>query len=522
MARRVTVLTAAEAAGMVEDGDVVAVSGCVWSLVPERIVAALEERFLRTGSPRDLTENHLHVYGIAEDQGLEHFAHAGMTKRVVGGSFAPPYWFKNSRMARLIHDDEIEAFIVPAGVVAAQWRAQGAGRPGVLTRIGWQTFVDPRHGGGAITTAASSADFRTSEVVDVAGDEWLFYPAMPIDVSLIRATAADEEGNLTFHEEPVHQSALAQAMAAKASGGRVFAQVKHLVPANSLDARLVRIPSLLVDAVVVAPDQQQLEYGIHDDSPAFIGAQRLPAPPPRSPRPMHAERWVAWRAVQEVEPGMVVNIGAGLPVVEIPDVLRLAELDEQINLTVEHGSLGGANLGGQLCQTHWNPTAIIDSNQTFDFYTGGGLDVAFLGMAQVDGAGNVNVAKVGDSVAGVGGFMDIAQSASKVVFCGTLRHGGGEATFVDGQLQINREGRNPKFVPEVPLVCFHAGSARPGQEVLYLTERALFRFEDGGLTLIEIAPGVDLERDVRAQVECDFAVSPDLHTMSVPQGARDG
>jgi propionate CoA-transferase len=233
-------------------------------------------------------------------------------------------------------------------------------------------------------------------------------------------------------------------------------------------------------------------------------------------RILSAEQWVAWRAIREIAVDQVVNIGAGLPVLEIPDVLRASGLADSIHLSVEHGSLGGVNLGGQLCQTHWNPTAIVDSNDTFDFYTGGGLDVAFLGMAQVDGAGNVNVAKVGDSVAGVGGFMDIAQSAKKVVFCGTFRQGGLKADVVDGSVQIVEEGRNAKFVESFETISFNADWAREtGQEILYVTERAVFRLTDAGLTLTEIAPGIDLDRDIRAQMECSFVVAPNLEPIVV-------
>jgi len=512
---RVPVLTPEEAADLVASGDTVAVSGCVWSLVPERILEALERRFLETGSPADLVEMHMHVYGLGPGVGLERFAHRGMTRRVVGGSFAPPYWFKDSRMAGLAHEDEIEAFILPAGVISSLWRETGAGRPGVLTKIGWGTFVDPRHGGGAITPMAETSGYQTAEVISLAGDEWLFYHSIPIDVSFIRATSADEEGNLTLEDEPIYQSVLAQALATKASGGKVVAQVKQLAEAGSLDPRLVRLPSILVDAVVLAPQQQQFEYGVHEDSPAFVGALRLP-PPPCEFRALTAEQWVAWRAVREIEPGQVVNIGAGLPVLELPYVFRTSGIADRIHLSVEHGSLGGVNLGGQLCQTHWNPSAIVDSNDTFDFYTGGGLDVAFLGMAQVDGAGNVNVAKVGDSVAGIGGFMDIAQSARKVVFCGTFRQGGLETEVVDGAVRIVEEGRNPKFVEDVQLVSFNADWARrAGQEILYVTERAVFRLTDAGLTLTEIAPGIDLDRDIRARMECSFAVAPDLKPIVV-------
>jgi len=509
----VKVLTEEQAALLVRDGDVVAVSGCVSNMVPERLCAALEQRHLETGHPVDLTEYHLHIYGLGLDAGLEHFAHAEMTRRVIGGSFAPPYWFKGSRMAKLVADDEIEAFVIPAGVIAAMFAQTGAGRPGVLTRIGWGTFVDPRNGGGRINERARASGHRTCDLVRLGDEEWLFYFAQPIDVSFVRGTVADEDGNVSFEDEPMYQAVVSQAMATKASGGTVVAQVRHLVERGSLDPRLVRLPSILVDAVVVVPEQRQFEYGVHGDSPALSGSARLVTPAVDDPG-FSASRIVARRAALEMVPGQIANLGAGIPVFELPAIIHSWRLEHYIDFTIEHGSLGGTNLGGMVTATHWNPSAIIDSNLIFDFYAGGGLDIAFLGAAQVDGAGNVNVTKFGDTVVGVGGFMDIAQSARKVVFCTTLRHGGLEVEIVDGALRVVQEGRNPKFVGIVELVSFAADWARrTGQEVIYVTERCVFRLAEHGLLLIEVAPGVDVARDVRPAVGCDFEVNRELTTM---------
>lgn len=506
------VLTEEQAARLVRDGDVVAVSGCVSNMVPERLCAALEARYLETGHPTDLTEYHLHIYGLGRDTGLERFAHTGMTRRVIGGSFAPPYWFKGSRMARLVADDEIEAFVIPAGVIAAMFAQTGAGRPGVLTRIGWGTFVDPRHGGGRINESARASGHETCKLTRLGDEEWLYFAAQPIDVSFVRGTVSDEDGNVTFEDEPMYQAVVSQAMATKASGGTVVVQVRHLAERGSLDPRLVRLPSVLVDAVVVVPEQRQFEYGVHEESPAFSGRARLVTPPVDDPG-FSAARIVARRAALEMEAGQVVNLGAGIPVFELPAVIDRWGLDREIDFTIEHGSLGGKNLGGMVTSSHWNPSSIIDSNLTFDFYTGGGLDVGYLGAAQVDGSGNVNVAKFADTIVGVGGFMDIAQSARKVVFCTTLRHGGLEVEVVDGELRITNEGKNPKFVSEVELISFAADWARrEGQEILYVTERCVFRLTERGLLLTEVAPGIDVAGDIRSAVEFDFEVDRNLVT----------
>jgi propionate CoA-transferase len=512
-AKRVDVLSAQEVAEQVKDGDVVAVSGVVWSLVPERILEALEARFLSTGSPRNLTEVHLHVYGMGPDVGLERFAHEGMTSRVIGGSFAPPYWFKGSKMNKLIEEDKVEVFVIPAGVICSLWHEMGGGRPGVLTEIGIGSFVDPRLQGGMLTDRARASGHTVSEVVEIDGREWLRFRPQPIDVCLIRATTADEEGNLALEGEPIHQAVVQQAMATKASGGRVIAQVKHLADAGSIDPRLVKIPGFMVDAVVVAPEQKMFEYGVADDGPAYVGDRRE-VPPPIEHVPQGLEGLIARRAAREIKPGDVINVGAGLPVNVLSKVLREEGIADDCTISVEHGSLGGENLGELLCQTHWNPTSMMDSAMTFDMYTGGGLAIGFLGVAQVDSAGNVNVSKVGDSMAGVGGFMDIAQSARKVVFCGSLTYGGLQIGFGDGELRIEQEGHHAKFVPELELVSFSAKHAlERGQTVLYVTERAVFELTGDGLRLIELAPGIDVDEHVTPVVDFEFAVASDLAQM---------
>jgi propionate CoA-transferase len=492
------VMSADEAASLVRTGDVVAVCGVVWNLVPEVLLEALERRFLETGEPRGLTETHLHVYGLGPGVGLERFAHKGMTTRVIGGSFAPPYWFKDSAMNRLVDEDEVEAFLLPAGVVCALWRATGARRPGILSEIGIKTFVDPRDLGGRINESARRSEYSTSEVVELGGRDWLFYRSYPIDVSFIRATSADTDGNLALEGEPLHQAVVQQALAAKGSGGIVIAQVKQVVEAGSLDPRLVKIPGFLVDAVVEAPDQRMAEYGVHADSPAYVGDARLPAPPLEPVAP-GVESLIAYRAAREVHAGDVINLGAGLPVIALTRVLRELGLDRECTISVEHGSLGGVNLGEFRCNAHWNPTAQMDSELTFDFYTSGALSTGFLGAAQVDGSGSVNVSKVGNSIAGVGGFMDIAQGARKVVFCTSLTY---------------RDQR--KFVKKLAIVSFSGPDAvARGQRVLYVTERCVFELAEDGLVLIEVSPGIEIERDIAPHVEFPFRIAEDLATTEV-------
>lgn len=507
------ILTADEAAALVADGDAVAVCGVVWSIVPERLLEALERRFLDTGHPRDLTEHHLHIYGMGRGTGLERFAHEGMIDRIIGGSFAPPYWFKDAEINRMVREDALEVYLVPAGVICALWRETGGGRPGILSDIGLGTFVDPRQLGGMITERARRSGHRVNELMTVDGRDLIFYRAQPIDVSLVRATTADEDGNLSFEDEPTLQGVFAQILATRASGGKVVVQVKNIVKSGSIDPRLVRVPGVMVDALVEAPEQRIFEYDIHEDSPAFTGALRLPEPPVERV-PFSADSIIARRAALEVEPGAFANLGAGIPVNTMTKVLRETGQDQTCTISVEHGSLGGANLGEFLCQTHWNPTSTMDAPTTFDYYTGGSLDVGFLGIAQADGAGNVNVSMVGDAMAGIGGFMDIAQGARKIVFCGTLTYGGLEVEVADGELRIVTEGRHRKFLKDVDLISFSgAYSVERGQEAMFVTERCVMALRPDGLELVEVAPGIDVERDVLAAVDCEVKVSDTLGTM---------
>jgi len=501
-----------EAVTLVADGDVVAVTGCLSNLVPEALCAALEHRFLETARPRGLTEVHLNIFGLPPGSGLDRFAHPGMTERMIGSSFAPYPGSRGSTMTRMLLDEEIEAFALPAGDIAGVFQATAAGQPGRLSRLGLGTYVDPRLGGGAINRRAAGSGYAPAKVVSLDGRDWLLYANLPIDVSLIAATRADAAGNVSFEDEPLLQSAVAQAMATRASGGTVIVQVREVVEEGELDPRLVEIPSLWTDLIVEVPDQSQFEYGLHPGSPAFGGSARLPVPP--IPRPdFSADTIIARRAALEIAPGTVVNFGAGAPVRELPVLLAGAAAAGEVAISVDHGSLGGVNLGGLLTASHWNPTGRIDSNRLYDHYRGTGLDVGCLGIGEVDSAGNVNVARIGEVVPGIGGFIDIAEAARTMVFCGTLRRGGLEVGVAGGRPLIESEGRAPKFVRAVDPVCFSGTEALArGQRVLYVTERCVFELGPRGLVLTEVAPGLGVA-DIRAAVDCDFEVGTDCRPM---------
>jgi propionate CoA-transferase len=445
------ILSPDEAASLVRTGDTVTVSGVVGNMVPEEILQALELRFLASGEPNQLTEIHPWLYGSEDGTGLNRWAHEGFLKRTLGSTFLLPTSSKTSEFNRLVLSGGIEAYCWPANAIFQMLRAVGAGRPGYLTEIGLDTFADPRRSGGRL-------NHRTVEelvsIVELAGREQLFFPSIPIDVALIRASTADTEGNIFCEEEGLTQGILLQATAAHNSGGVVIAQVRHLVDAGSMHPLMTEVPGVLVDAVVVCEQSKQFEYGpIRGDLPATTGTRRAPLPELEQV-PFGPRKVIARRALMELRAGHLVNLGAGVSM-GLASVADEEGLLESIRWTLEHGVLGGRPLG--MC--HWNPTAITSPGWLLDFYNGGGLDQSFLALPQVDAAGNVNVGRLGDQLPGTGGFTDISSSARKVSFCGTMTSGGLEVEVKDGRLTVRREGEYRKFVPECEMVCFSGKKA---------------------------------------------------------------
>ncbi len=490
------IVSAASAAELVRDGCVVGVTGGGGGLVePDTLLEAIERRFLDTGSPRNLTLVHALGLGDRDRKGVNRFAHEGMVRRVIGG-----HWVWSPAMQRLARLDKIEAYVLPAGVIVHLMREIGAGRPGLVTHVGLGTFVDPRIEGGRMNRRASE---NLSEVLELDGRTLLRYKPFPVGAACIRGSFADADGNLSLDEEGATLDALSLALAARNTGGVVLAQVRKQVGRGALPARSVVVPGALVDAIVVDPSQPQ-SYGPPRD-PALSGS----LPPASESRqaealgPLDLRQVIARRAARELRPGDVLNYGFGLPDLVARLVASLGQADDYCQ-TIEHGTFGGALLGGALFGFARNPSAMIDSPSQFDFYSGGGLDVAFLGMGEVDRAGNVNVSKLGGVPVGPGGFIDIAQNCKRVVFCGTFEAKGARIVAGGGRLRVERHGRIRKFVRQVAQITFSGSEAlRTGQEVLYVTERAVFRLGRRGLALEEVAPGVDLRRDVLDRM--DFA-----------------
>ena len=495
------VVTAGEAVALIQDGKTVAIGGSgAGHAIPDKLLEALGRRFMETGRPRELTLVHAFGVGDQKDRGLQHMAHPGMYRRVVGG-----HWSMAPAMAKLAAENAFEAYCIPAGVVVQLFHTAAAGSPGWMTRVGLHTFIDPRLEGGKLNAKARR---EIVKLVVQDGEEYLFYPTIPIDVALLHASEADPAGNLGMNNEPGfwHNCALAQA--AKASGGMTLAVIRRLVGENEIHPRDVRVPGCFVDCIVVDPDQGQT-YQI-DFDPALNGDARKPDRE-FGEFPLSVRKVIARRAALELVPGAVLNIGFGVPD-GVVKVAREQGIVDTLVPTIEHGQFGGIPAEGLDFGAMYNSSAIVETGHMFDFYHGRGVDQTYLGFLQIDRAGNVNVSKLGSALIGTGGFIDISQGARKVVFCGTLAVRA-KAELADGSIRFMEHGK-PKLVENVLQITFSGDYARQlGQEVLYVTEAAVFRLTENGVRLEELAPGVDLDRDLLPQLGFRPAMADPVRTM---------
>ncbi|MCL1855472.1 MAG: 3-oxoacid CoA-transferase [Clostridia bacterium] len=501
-----SIMTAAEAVKTyVRDGATVAFGGFVGASHPEEISLAIQEAFINRGSPRDLTLVYAAGQGDGKNRGLNHLGEEGLAARIIGG-----HWGLVPRLQKLAMENKLAAYNLPQGVISHLFRDTAAGKPGVITHVGLKTFVDPRLQGGKLNQKAYEAG-DIVKLIEIEGQEKLFYQALPIDVAVIRATYADTNGNCTFQKEGTIADAIVMAQAAKNSGGRVIVQAERVVDYPTLDSRLVRLPGAYVDAVVIGkPENHMQTFGVQYN-PAYSGEIRVPAHS-LPPIPLDERKVVARRAAMEAVSSSVTNLGIGMA--EGVGAIVAEEGLEGLILTTEAGTYGGIPAGGLNFGVTANLDCMLEQPSQFDFYDGGGLDVAFLGLAQADRDGNINVSQFGPKIAGCGGFINISQNAKKVVYCGTFTAGGLEVCIDRGKLVIRKEGGIKKFVKQVEQITFSGTYANEiGQPVLYVTERAVFKLAAGGIVLTEIAPGVDLERDILANMEFVPAIAKDLRQM---------
>ncbi len=498
------ILTARQAVDLISDESFVLFGGSGGGhAVPEAIIDALAEKFRETQRPKNLTVASVVSVGDWDTTGFSRFTEPGLVKRVVtaGLNNCP-------LLGELAARDLIEAYVLPQGVLSQLCRDTAAGRPGLLTHIGLHTFVDPRYEGGRLSPRTTEELVR---VVELEGSEFLFYPAMPVDVAVVRGTTADERGNITMEEEAFFGEPLSMAAAARRRGGIVIAQVKRTAKAGTLPGKAVKVPGALVDYVVVDPNQKQT-YQV-DYDPSYAGEVRTPmASLPRLP--FDIRKCIARRGAMELRPKDIVNLGYGVS----NGISRIAAEEgivEELTLTVEQGIYGGVPAGNKDAGAGHNYDALVDQPYQFDFYDGGGLDITFLSFGQVDAAGNVNVSKFGSTIGGPGGFINISQGTSRVVFSGTLTTKGLDIV-PDGKdgLSLRREGRIRRWVAEVDQITFNGQEAlRRGQEVTFITDRAVFELTREGLVCVEIAPGIDPDRDIKGQVEFPIVFHPNAKPM---------
>jgi len=487
------VIRAAEAIALIRDEDVITTTGFVQSCIPEALHAALETRFVETGTPQDLTLIMCAGAGDSKGLGTGRLHHERLLKRVIAANFG-----RMPKVAEAAQANKICGYNLPQGVISQLYRACAAGQPGLFSKVGLHTYVDPRLGGGKVNEVTKEDIVKLVEVED---EEWLFYKATKIDVAFIRGTSADPSGNISMEKEALTLDCLAQAMAAHNNGGIVIAQVERIVEQGSIKPKDVKVPGILVDCIVVAdpPEMHRMNYGkIYD--PALSGEIRVPVE--GMPKmPLDARKIIARRAAFELPPNGVVNLGVGVPD-GVAAIANEEKVTPYITLTTEAGAVGGVLAGGSSFGSSANAHSVIDQNQMFDFYDGGGLDLTCLGMAECDEEGNVNTSRFGGRLNGCGGFIDISQNSRAVVFAGTFTAGGLKVEIMDGRLKIVQEGRAKKFVSRAEQITFSGPFARErSQPVIYVTERCVFQLTPGGLELIEVAPGIDIENDILAQMD---------------------
>jgi propionate CoA-transferase len=498
------IISGKEAVSKIGSGSSVCFIGNLNLLEPETVLYELEQSYINSGSPRELTVMFPVFLGSQEGRGADYFCHEGMVKRVIGGSFAS--MLPNRKLNEFIAENRLEAYNLPMGTFYNLLKATGAGQPGILTGVGLNTQIDPRQNGGSLNGAPKDA---LAEVMKIDGKEWLYFRRLKVDVAVIRGTSVDERGNISLESEPTSQGILATAMAAKNNGGIVIAQVRRKIKSGSVHPRLVMVPGRLVDYVVI-DERDEAQVSCHPGS--VLGAFRQPVEQ-AEPLPLDHRKVILRRILMELNKGDLVNLGFGIPA-GLPSVVVEENLLESVTFSIEHGSIGGVPGWTGVFGVAMNPDVVLDSTEAFDLYTGGMLDITCLGMGEVDRNGNVNNHKFKHIVSGTGGFNEIVHATKKIVLAGTFTVGGLKTAVSEGKISVIQEGKNKKFNACIEGITLNAAAARKnGQRILFVTERAVLEAGENGLVLKEIAPGIDLEKDILGVLDFEIEIAEDLKEM---------
>lgn len=509
-------VSAGEAAGMIRDDSTIATIGMTLVSASETILKAIESRFLETGSPRGLTL--VHSCGQSDrDRGIQHFSHEGMLARIIGG-----HWGLQPRMMKLIAENKLLAYCIPQGQFAQLYRSMAGGEPGKITKVGLGTFIDPRIEGGKMNEITKDAP-DIVDVVTIDGEEYMRYKPIPLDYCIIRGTYVDENGNLSTEEEAMQLEVLSAVLACKKFGGKVIAQAKYKVAAGSIHCKRVTVPGVFIDAVVMCDDPENDHRQTHSFAfdPAYCGDIKVPVEAAEM-LPLNVRKVIGRRALMELKRDDVLNVGTGIPNDVIGSILAEEGVQEDVTITVESGIYGGIPMGGIDFGIAKNNFALLRHDDQFDYYNGAGVDVTFMGAGELDAQGNVNATRLGPNPTGAGGFIDITTNAKHVVFCSTFTGKGLECSFENGKLHINREGSLIKCVRNLQQISYNGTNARKkGQKMHYVTERAVFELRPEGLTLTELAPGIDLQSQVLDLMEFRPRISGNLKVMDSAIYAED-
>lgn len=508
-------ISAKEAAALIPDNSTVLVDAFISFCLPDDILGAIENRYIEEGHPRDLSiVNIAGIGGDGKNRGINHFAHRGLVRRLLCANLSAA-----PKIYPLVMDNAFPTFMIPQGVLSHMMRAIASKKPGVISQVGMKTFVDPLVDGGRINQAAWDSGETVVERIKLRDEDFLFYPAFNLDVAIIKGSFSDHQGNISMENEAIHLEQLEVAAATKNCGGIVMVQVDEVVDKEHLHAQDVKIPSTMIDYVIVGDPANTGQHFLKEFDggnfiPSWSGHQRIELDE-IAHMPFGIEKVICRRSIFELHKNNFINLGIGLPM-NVSAVLNEEGLIHEVSASIESGIVGGVPAPGLATGAAYNPDAVLKQPDIFDFYDGGGIDFACLGAAQMDREGNVNVSRFAGKTTGPGGFINITQGSKLICFLGTFTAGKQDIRIEDGKINIVKDGPYIKFKEQVEHITFsgeHSRSKKEKQTVFYITERAVFQLTEAGLTLIEIAPGIDLEKDILGKMEFKPAISPDLKLM---------